>query len=90
MYAKLLAMLVQHWILVVCCRCYPDRSLTKAAHTIRRLALHLACVFRQAGQLRVALTIIADCLGVGWRINKRKKESHTYQLLFGAVAEGSA
>jgi hypothetical protein len=30
-YAKLLAMLVQHWILVVCCWCYPNRSLTKAA-----------------------------------------------------------
>jgi hypothetical protein len=30
-YAKLLAMLVQHWILVVCCWRYPDRSLTKAA-----------------------------------------------------------
>ena len=89
-YAKLLAMLVQHWILVVCCWCYPDRSLTKAAQTIRRLALHLACVLRIPEQLTAALSIIQDCLAIGCRINKRKKEPHTYQLLFGAVADGLA
>lgn len=85
-YAKLLAMLVQHWILVVCCWQYPDRSLTKAAQTIRKLALHLACVLRDAGQLTAALAIIQDCLAIGCRINKRKKEPHTYQLLFSAVS----
>jgi hypothetical protein len=90
MYAKLLAMLVQHWILVVCCWQYPDRSLTKAAQTIRRLALHLACVLRDTDQLPAALGIIQDCLAIGCRINKRKKEPHTYQLLFGAVAESLA
>ncbi len=87
LYAKLLAMVVQHWILVVCCWCYPDRSLTKAAQTIRRLALHLACVLRDADQLSAALAIIADCLSIGCRINRRKKEPHTYQLLFGTVVE---
>jgi hypothetical protein len=90
MYAKLLAMLVQHWILVVCCWQYPDRSLTKAAQTIRSLALHLACVLRDTDQLPAALGIIQDCLAIGCRINKRKKEPHTYQLLFGAVAESLA
>jgi Transposase DDE domain len=89
-YAKLVAMLVQHWILVVCCWCYPDRSLTKAAQTIRRLALHLAGVLHDPDQLTAALAIIADCLSIGCRINKRKKEPHTYQLLFGAVADGLA
>ena len=89
-YAKLLAMVVQHWILVACCWQYPDRSLTKAAQTIRRLALHLACVLRVSEQLTAALSIIEDCLAIGCRINKRKQEPHTYQLLFGAVAEGLA
>lgn len=89
-YAKLLAMVVQHWILVVCCWGYPDRSLTKAAQTVRRLAFHLACVLRNADQLTAALAIIADCLSIGCRINKRKKQPHTYQLLFGAVADGLA
>lgn len=89
-YAKLVAMLVQHWILVVCCWCYPDRSLTKAAQTIRRLVLHLACVLRVREQLTAALSIIQDCFAIGCRINKRKKEPHTYQLLFGAIADGLA
>lgn len=86
-YAKLLAMLVQHWILVVSCWQYPDRSLTKAAQTVRKLALHLACVLRDRRQLEGALAIIQDCLAIGCRINKRKKEPHTYQLLFGVGAE---
>jgi len=90
MYAKLLAMLVRQWILVVCCWQYPDRSLTKAAQTIRSLALHLACVLRDTDQLPAALGIIQDCLAIGCRINTRKKEPHTYQLLFGAVAESLA
>jgi hypothetical protein len=90
MYAKLLAMLVQHWILVMSCWQYPDRSLTKAAQTIRRLALHLAYVLRDADQLTAALGIIHDWLAIGCRINKRKKQPHTYQLLFGAVAQSLA
>jgi hypothetical protein len=86
-YAKLLAMLVQHWILVTCCWQYPDRSLTKAAQTVRRLALHLACAVRDTQQLVAALTIIAECLSRGCRINKRKKEPHAYQLLLSADTE---
>jgi hypothetical protein len=82
--AKLLAMLVQHWILVVGCWSYPDRSLMKAAQTVRKLALTLALVFRATARLVEALTIIQDCLAVGCRINKRKQEPHSYQLLLGA------
>jgi len=85
--AKLLAMLIQHWILVVGCWAYPDRSLTKAAQTVRKLALLLACAFRVRTGLEQALTIIEDCLAVGCRINKRKQEPHSYQLLLGADAE---
>jgi hypothetical protein len=82
--AKLLAMLVQHWILVVGCWSYPDRSLMKAAQTVRKLALTLALAFRATARLVEALTIIQACLAVGCRINKRKQEPHSYQLLLGA------
>ena len=34
-YAKLIAMVFQHWLLVICCWGYPERSLVKAAQTIR-------------------------------------------------------
>jgi hypothetical protein len=86
-FAKLLAMLIQHWILVVCCWAYPNRSLPKAAQTVRKLALTLAHAFRDPSRLAEVLTTIQDCLAIGCRINKRKQEPHSYQLLLGAVDE---
>src|SRR6266516_1908500 len=41
-YAKLLAMVVQHWLLLTGCWAYPDRSPVKAAQTVRQHAMHLA------------------------------------------------
>ena len=46
-YAKLLAMLVQHWVFLVSFWAYPDRSLTKAAQTVQKHALHLASAFTE-------------------------------------------
>lgn len=82
-FAKVLAMLIQHWILVVGCWAYPDRSLSKAAQTVRRLALTLAQAFCDPSRLMEVVRIIQDCVAVGCRINKRKQEPHSYQLLFG-------
>ncbi len=80
-YAKLLAMLVQHWLFLVSCWAYPDRSLVKAAQTVRGHALHLAAHLGCATQLAAAITVIQNCLAVGCRINKRRAAPHTYQLL---------
>ena len=80
-YAKLLGLLVQHWVLLVSCWQYPNRSLVKAVHTVHRHALHLASVFDQHHRLCAALTVVQRCLAVGCRINKRKAHPNTYQLL---------
>lgn len=82
-YAKLLAMIIQHWILLSGCWEYPDRSLFKAAKTIQRHAMTLAYAFASGriARLYEALEIIRRCLSVGCRINKRKKDPSTYQLL---------
>lgn len=82
-YAKLIVMLIQHWILLAGCWQYPDRSLFKAAKTIQNHAMNLACAFASGRLKRLyeALEIIQRCLSVGCRINKRKKNPHTYQLL---------
>jgi hypothetical protein len=80
-YAKLLAMLVQHWLFLVSCWSYVDRSLVKASQTVRSHALHLAAHFGCAAQLMEAITVIQRCLAVGCRINKRRTAPHTYQLL---------
>ena len=69
-YAKLLAMLVQHWLLFVSCWCYPDRSLQKAARTVQRHGLHLASMFGGQKSLCEAIAITQRCLAAGCRINK--------------------
>jgi hypothetical protein len=82
-YAKLIVMLIQHWILLAGCWEYPDRSLFKAVKTIQKYAMNLACAFASgcADRLYEALKTIKRCLSVGCRINKRRKNPSTYQLL---------
>ena len=76
-YAKLLAMVVQHWVVLVSCWAYPDRSLLKAAQTIRKHALHLASAFRKTAHLTRASAMIHQCLAVGCHLNRRKKAPST-------------
>ena len=87
-YAKLTAMVVQHWLLLVSCWHYPDRSLFKAAKTIRKHTTNLVCAFASIQALSDAIETIQRCLSVGCRINKRKALPHTYQLLL-SLADGS-
>lgn len=84
-YAKLLAMLVQHWVFLVSCWVYPDRSLTKAAQTVQKHALHLASAFASIKRLVDALLTVRRCLAAGCRMNRRKKHPNTYQLLLDAT-----
>jgi hypothetical protein len=82
-YAKLIVMLIQHWILLACCWEYPDRSLFKAVKTIQKHAMCLAYAFASGSisQLYKVLKSIKSCLSVGCRINRRRKKLSTYQLL---------
>jgi Transposase DDE domain len=80
-YAKLLGQLVQHWILLVSCWDRPDRSLFKAAQTIRKHALHLASAFCQPAALEQALIVVQRCLAHGCRLNKRRSAPSTFQRL---------
>jgi hypothetical protein len=84
-YAKLLAMVVQHWLVLVGCWRSPHRSLTKAAQTVQKHALHLASTFGRLSSLVTAITTVQRCLAAGCRMNRRKKHPNTYQLLLGAI-----
>jgi len=84
-YAKLLAMLIQHWMFLVSCWAYPNRSLVKAAQTVRKHALHLASAFDRLTRLTAALMTVKRCLAVGCRMNRRRKHPNTYQLLLDAT-----
>jgi hypothetical protein len=80
-YAKLLAMIIQHWVLLTCCWAFPDRSLVKAAKTVRHHALYLLLSLHATAPLEQALTTLQQALRHGCRINKSQKSLRTYQLL---------
>jgi hypothetical protein len=84
-YATLLAMLVQPWVCLVSCWVSPDRSLTKAAQTVQKHALHLASACTSIQRLGRALLTVKRCLAAGCRMNRRKKHPNTYQLLLQAT-----
>lgn len=86
-YAKLLAMVVQHWLFLVNLWAYPDRSLVKAAKTVKRRAMELARSFRKRSRLIETITSIGQCI-TGCRINRRKQYPNTYQLLLDASLLG--
>ena len=81
LYAKMLALLVQHWLLVLSCWSSPDRSLVQSAQTVQgyatALALALPCLPRLAG----VIARLQQCLQTGCRITRRRKRPSTYQLL---------
>jgi hypothetical protein len=87
-YAKLLAMLIQHWILLTCWQ-FPERSIVKAAATVRKHALHLAVAFAYGCKERLyeALEVIKRCITVGCRRNSRKTNPNTYQLLLEVTGD---
>jgi hypothetical protein len=86
LYAKLLVVLVQHWLLVLSCWSYPDRSLTQAAQTVQRYATTLALALPDPKRLGDVIEGIQRCLQVGCRITRRRKHPSTYQLLLGEAA----
>jgi len=86
-YATLLAMVVPHWLLLVGCWEYPDRSLVKAAHTVRQHALPLLSALPCTAPLNAAIAVIHRCLAVGCRLNRRQKRPTTYQLLLDPFSD---
>ena len=87
-YAKLLGLLVQHWLLVTSLWRYPDRSAWKAAQTLRKHAVALASAFvAGVAALEAALQVVQRTLAAGCRLNKRKKAPCTFQLLLAVTEE---
>ena len=87
LYAKLLAYLVQHWVLLLACWDAPDRSLTKAAQTVRKFTAGLAAGRRHPARLRDTLHLIVQTLAAGCRLNTRRRAPSTCQrLLAGGPA----
>lgn len=80
-YAKLLALILQHWVLVVGCWVYVDRSLVKAAQVVRDHAVELASSRARSERLSEVLETIQRVLKRTARMTTRHKHPNTYQLL---------
>jgi hypothetical protein len=86
-YAKLLAMVIQHWVLITSSWQYPNRSWHKVAQTIRQHALRLGCALHLEAALADVINTIQRCIAKGARLNPRKAAPNTYQLLLACGSE---
>jgi len=82
-YAKLIAMIIQHWILLVGGWRYPEYSFQKAAKVIAKYALSIAAAFASSSVQRFidVFSDIKRALANGCRICQRKSKPSTFQLL---------
>lgn len=81
LYAKLIAMVFQHWFFLLGNWSLPDRSWLKATNTVRQHAIALAVALPSRKHLMHSLRILAKCLAQGCRINKSRIAPRHYQLL---------
>lgn len=79
-YAKLIAMIIQHWLFLTELWDHPDRSLHQASQLIQKHAFHLASRFHLFDDLCRTISIIRRGLA-GCRMTKCKSKQHTYELL---------
>ena len=80
LWSRLLAVLVQHWVLLSVAWGDPRRSLAKACEAIRRHALLLVVSLGDGSRLEGEIQRLADVLRTTARRNKRKKPG-TFELL---------
>ena len=80
-YAKLLGMVVQHWILLTSCWSFADRSLVKASRLVRVHALNLAIVLPHRHLVHQTLQTLQRLLQRGSRVGKRKPRPPNHELL---------
>jgi len=83
-YAKLVAMLIQHWVSLISLWGYGDRSLSKAMQVVQKYALHFAERLWDSGHICEILATIVRVVDTTCRMGRRRKRPLTYQLLLEA------
>jgi hypothetical protein len=89
-YAKLTAMIIQHWVLLVGCWVFVDRSLTQAARAVRDRTVALILVLASHRGVVAVLAAIGRGLAAGGRIASRRKKPSLFQLLTDPALGGLA
>lgn len=90
LYGRLLGQIVQHWILLVSCWAYVDRSLPKAAATVQTHWMPLAVSLAQRVRLAEALTTVARCIAAGCRQDRRATHLNCSQRFEALAHYGDA
>lgn len=80
-YAKLIALLIQHWLILQGDWAAPNHSVVKAAHVLRTSVRLPAVAFDRRTRLREALQTIGILLAHAGRLNTRRRHPNTCQRL---------
>jgi hypothetical protein len=88
LYAKLIAMIVQHWVVLVSGWEHVNRSLVKMAQTVRRYAWDLAKAVGQHLQVRRIIAELRTIFRTCCRVDRRQKHPATCHRLLGLGDEG--
>lgn len=83
-YAKLVALLIQHWLLITGCWHRPERSLFQACRIVQRFAWALAFTLRHDVLLSIFILAIHQCLSSGSCISTQQVRPPTFQRLLAA------
>jgi len=81
LFAKMLALVIQHWILTRSCWRYANRSLSRASRAVRCLAGAVAAAWRNATLLAATLAQIARALERTGRVERRRKHPSAFQVI---------
>lgn len=79
--AKLIGVVIQHWLILTAAWGDPARSLVKLAQVVRKHVQTIATSLAVREQLIATLTTLQRCLTVGTRMNQRATHPNTYQCL---------
>ena len=88
LYAKLLGMLVQHWLLLLCCWDDPHRSLVGVAQVIRDQVPTLVHGLTGRLPLGKAIRLLTQALGGGCSIPRRQTRLSTSHRLLEPLGRG--
>jgi ABC-type transport system involved in cytochrome bd biosynthesis fused ATPase/permease subunit len=81
-FAKLLAEVIRHWVMVVGAWSRRDRSLTKAAAIVTTLAMTLAVAIRSVSRLRWVLSHARQMMQATARMEKRRAAPNAHDLIY--------
>src|SRR4051812_43668189 len=88
-YAKLLGMVVQHWLLLgTGGAAFGKKSARQAARAVRKQVAHVAAVLPRAAEVVLALEVMARMVRAAGEVNSRRGRPSTYQTLLDPDHDG--